>query len=217
LSGGNPVLFPYKVLFLQNTYRRKQSKQLHNDNVKRAIQRGTGEIEGLQYEELSYEGYGQNGVAIMVDVMTDNRNRTLTDVRTIFTKNGGNLGSAGCVNWIFSKKGVINFEKGSVNEEKLTTAAIDAGAEDISVEDSTIEIVTTPENFETIRDKIKAAGFEPASAEVSMIPQNTVKLIGDDAKKILKLVAALEDNDDVQAVHANFDIPDDVIAEFTGS
>ena len=181
------------------------------DNVKRAIQKGTGELEGVQYEELTYEGYGPAGVAILVDVLTDNKNRTLGEIRNSFDKGGGNLGAEGSVSWGFKRKGVITLEKGKVSEDEVTMKAIDAGAEDISTEGEIIEIITKPEDFEKVRDALKAAKIEAVSAEISMIPSTTVKVTGDDARKVLNLVSKLEDNEDVQAVHANFDIPDDVI------
>jgi len=181
------------------------------DNIKRAILKGTGELEGVHYEELTYEGYGPGGVAILVDVLTDNKNRTLSEIRNTFDKGGGSFGASGSVAWGFKRKGVITFEKGKVNEDAVSNAAIDAGAEDISSEDDIIEIITKPEDFENVRNALKAAKFEPAHADITMIPNTTVKVAGDDARKVLNLVSKLEDNDDVQAVHANFDIPDEVI------
>lgn len=184
-----------------------------NDNIKRAIAKGAGGGEGAELEQATYEGYGPNGVAVMVDVLTDNKNRSLSEIRTIFTKNSGNIGEVGCVSWMFKRKGLISIEKGKLPENQVVSAAIDAGADDIEMEESMIEIVTDPGKMEEVRGKLSAKKIELASAEVTMVPQNTVKLTGDDAHKVLKLVKALEEHDDVQAVHANFDIPDDIIEE----
>jgi len=210
LGGGDPAANPRLRLAVDKA----KDVNMPGDNVKRAIQKGTGELPGQTFDELSYEGYGPGGVAVMVEVMTDNKNRTLGEVRTLFSKNGGNLGSAGCVAWVFKRKGILAFEKGGVNEDKLTTAAIEAGAEDIKLEESTIEVITSPENFEKVRDAVKAAGLEPASAEVTMQPDNTVKLAGEDAHKMLALMNVLEDHDDVQNVYANFDIDEEEMKEW---
>lgn len=212
IGGGDPLGNPRLRLAIEKA----KDVNMPSDNIKKAVQKGTGGLPGQQFEELSYEGYGPSGVAIMVDVMTDNRNRTLGEVRTIFSKGGGNLGEAGCVSWVFEKKGIITFDRGSVDDEKLTSIAIDAGAEDINLEESTIEVVTKPPDFEKVRDKLKSEKLEPTNAEISMLPKNTIKLTGEDAHKVLALVSSLEDHDDVQAVHANFDIPDEIIAEEAG-
>lgn len=183
-------------------------------NVERAIKKGTGELEGVSYEEITYEGYGPSGIAILVEVMTDNATRTVSELRNIFSKNGGNLGSAGCVAWIFNKKGIISFEKKGIDVDSLSMAAIDAGADDIEDEESVIDIVTSPENFEKVRDALKKQKFVSASAEISMIPSNKVKIEDKEiAEKTLKLMGAIEDNDDVQKVHSNFDIPEKLIDE----
>jgi YebC/PmpR family DNA-binding regulatory protein len=145
--------------------------------------------------------------------MTDSRNRAASEIRSLLEKGGGNMGSSGCVSYMFSKKGSLVFEKNTVDEEKLTLDAIDAGAEDILSEESTIEVVTGPETFEKVKQALKAKGFTPSSAEVTMVPSTTVKLTGDDAHKIVKLVKSLEDHDDVQNVHANFDVPDDILEQ----
>lgn len=183
-----------------------------NDNIKRAIEKGEGGG-GEVVEELLYEGYGPGGVAILVEIMTDNRNRTAGEIRNLFEKGGGNMGASGCVSYLFKKQGSLVFEKNKVDEELLTMTAIDAGAEDIVSEEETIEIITAPENFVKVRDVLKSKGFAPASAEVTMIPSTTVKLTGEAAKKMLKLMQALEDHDDVQAVHANFDIAADILEQ----
>ena len=183
-----------------------------NDNIKRAIDKATGEGAAAM-EEITYEGYGPGGVALMIESMTDNRNRTIGEVRSTLEKNGGNLGSSGCVSYLFSRKGSLVFDKKGTNEEELSLEAIDAGAEDIKSEENAVDIVTGPDDFEKVRDALKAKGYKPLSAEVTMVPATLVKLDGDDARKVIKLVSLLEDLDDVQAVHANFDIPDDIIEQ----
>ena len=183
-----------------------KGQNMPNDTIDRAIKRGTGELEGAQYDEVVYEGYGPSGVAVMVEAMTDNRNRTVAEIRHIFTKNGGNMGESGSVGWMFDKKGYIVVDKAAKSEEELFDIAIEAGAEDMQDDGDVFEILTAPENFETVNEAIKKAGIEPQAAEVSMIPQNYIKLEGQDAKQMLKLYDALEDNDDVQKVYANFDI-----------
>ena len=176
------------------------------DTITRAIKRGTGELEGVNYEEITYEGYGIGGVAVMVETMTDNRNRTVAELRHLFSKNGGNLGESGSVAWMFDKKGLIVVNKESKSEDELFEIAIEAGADDMQDEGDIYEIYTAPENFEAVHEAIKAAGIEPQAAEISMIPQNYTALEGADAKQMLKLYEALDDHDDVQKVYANFDI-----------
>ncbi len=183
-----------------------KAQNMPNDTIDRAIKRGTGELEGVAYDEITYEGYGPNGVAIMVETMTDNRNRTVAELRHIFSKNGGNLGEAGSVAWMFDKKGYIVVEKAAKSEEDLFDIAIEAGADDMQDDGDAFEILTAPENFDAVHDAVKAAGVEPQAAEISMIPQNYIKLEGADAKTMLKLYDAIDDNDDVQKVYANFDI-----------
>jgi YebC/PmpR family DNA-binding regulatory protein len=177
-----------------------------NDTIDRAIKRGTGELEGVNYEEITYEGYGIGGVAVLVETMTDNRNRTVAELRHLFSKNGGNLGEAGSVAWMFDKKGYIVVDKEAKPEDELFEIALEAGADDMQDEGDVFEIYTAPENFEAVTDALKAAGIEPQAAEISMIPQNHIHLEGDDAKKMLKLYEAIDDNDDVQNLYANFDI-----------
>lgn len=184
-----------------------KAANMPNDNIKRAIEKGIGGG-GTVMEELAYEGYGPGGVAIMIEVMTDNRNRAAGEIRNLLEKGGGNLGSAGSVAYIFKRVGSLVFDKAEVDEEKLTMAAIDAGADDVLPEETTIEVVTKTEDFEKVRDVLTTTGFTPASAEITMHPTTTVKLTGDTAQKVLRLVGNLEDHDDVQAVHANFDISD---------
>ena len=177
-----------------------------NETIDRAIKRGTGDLEGVNYEEITYEGYGIGGVAVLIETMTDNRNRTVAEIRHIFTKNGGNLGEAGSVAWMFDKKGYIVVDKEAKPEEELFEIALEAGADDMQDDGGSFEILTTPENFEAVSEALKSAGIEPQAAEVSMFPQNYIHLEGTDAKQMLKLYEAIEDNDDVQNVYANFDI-----------
>lgn len=179
------------------------------DNITRAIKKGTGELEGVNYEENSYEGYGPGGVAVLVSVLTDNKNRTTAEVRHIFSKYGGNLGENGCVSWMFDKKGLIEIEKDKTTEEQLMEISLNAGAEDMVEEESTFEVYTDQQNFDDVLDAIKAAGIEVAEGEISRIPQTTVKLTGKKAATMLKLLEMLEDNEDVQNVYANFDISDE--------
>jgi len=177
-----------------------------NDTIDRAIKRGTGQLEGVAYDEITYEGYGIGGVAVLVETMTDNRNRTVAELRHIFSKNGGNLGEAGSVAWMFDKKGYIVVDKTAKSEDELFEIAIEAGADDMQDEGDVFEIYTTPENFDAVHDAVKAAGIEPQAAEISMIPQNYIRLEGGDARSMMKLYEAIDDNDDVQKVYANFDI-----------
>ncbi|HRI04819.1 MAG TPA: YebC/PmpR family DNA-binding transcriptional regulator [Pyrinomonadaceae bacterium] len=177
-----------------------------NDTIDRAIKRGTGQLEGVAYDEITYEGYGIGGVAVLVETMTDNRNRTVAEIRHIFSKNGGNMGEAGSVAWMFDKKGYIVVDKAAMGEDALFEVVIEAGADDMQDEGEVYEIFTTPEAFEAVTDALTAAGVETQAAEISMIPQNFIALTGDDARKMMKLYDALDDNDDVQKVYANFDI-----------
>src|SRR5690606_33963467 len=183
-----------------------KGQNMPNDTIERAIKRGTGELEGVSYEEVMYEGYGPNGVAVMVEGLTDNRNRTVAEIRHIFSKNGGNMGESGSVAWMFDKKGYIVVDKAAKSEDELFEIAIEAGADDMQDDGDVFEIFTAPEAFEGVLEAIKKAGIEPQAAEVSMIPQNYIKLEGAEAKQMMKLYDALDDNDDVQKVWANFDI-----------
>jgi len=183
-----------------------KSGNMPNDTIDRAIRRGTGEEEGVNYEEITYEGYGPRGVALLVQSMTDNRNRTVAEIRHLFSKNGGNLGESGSVGWMFEKKGYIIVDKSAKSEEELFELAIEAGADDLRDDEDTFEILTSPDAFDGVLAAIKSAGIEPQAAEVEMVPQNYVRLEGADARQMLKLMEALEDHDDVQKVSANFDI-----------
>jgi YebC/PmpR family DNA-binding regulatory protein len=192
-----------------------KGENMPKDNIERAIKKGTGELEGTHYEETVLEGYGPNGVAIIADVMTDNKNRTIAELRHAFTKHNGNIGTTGCVAWMFSKKGLISLDKDKVDEEKLMEVALEAGAEDINDEESTLEIITEVKDFETVRDALDKNGLSYVFAKVSMIPQNTVKLQDKEAEQFLKLVEALEDSDDVQDVYSNCDISDEVMEKIS--
>ena len=181
------------------------------DNIKRAIQRGTGEIEGAHYEQVTYEGYGPGGVAVMVSCLTDNRNRTVADLRTIFSKSGGSLGESGCVAWLFDSKGVVTLQKGAVDEDTLMTVALDAGAEDIRIEGDTYEVLISPDALPNLRQALADAGIRFVSAEVTMVPKSAVRVEGKEAGRVLRLMDQLEDHDDVQQVYANFDIPEEIL------
>lgn len=183
-----------------------KAQNMPNDTIDRAIKRGMGELEGVNYDEITYEGYGIGGVAVLVETMTDNRNRTVAELRHIFTKNGGNLGEAGSVAWMFDKKGYVVVDKAAKSEDELFEIAIEAGADDMQDDGDLFEIFTTPESFDAVNDAIRKAGIEPQAAEISMIPQNYIRLEGADARSMMKLYDALDDNDDVQKVYANFDI-----------
>lgn len=176
------------------------------DNIKRAIMKGTGELPGTNYEEINYEGYAPGGVAVMLLCLTDNRNRTVSEIRHIFAKNNGNLGASGCVAYLFDRKGYFLVKGGLKNEDELMEISLDAGAENIEELDGNFEITCTPEAYEAVKEKLEGAGLELLEDEISMIPQNTVKVTGKDAQQVLKLMETLEDHDDVQHVYANFDI-----------
>jgi YebC/PmpR family DNA-binding regulatory protein len=185
-----------------------------SDNIKRAIQKGTGELPGVSYEESYYEGYGPGGVALLIEVLTDNKNRTVGEIRHIMTKHGGNMGESGCVAWIFDKKGYILVAKDTTDEDTLMTLALDAGAEDFKNEpdEENFEIITAPEDLNSVKDFLEGKNIVINMAEITRIPQNYVQLDDKNAEKMLKLMDALEDHDDVQNVYANFDIPDEVMA-----
>ncbi len=189
-----------------------KAENMPADNIKRAIQRGTGELEGLSYEEITFEGYGPGGVALIVEVTTDNRNRAVSEVRHAFSKNGGNLGETGSVGYLFSKRGVIVVAKAGTNEEKITEVVLEAGADDLSEEGDNWEILTSPKDFEAVRDALKAAGFTPEHAEVTMIASTYQKLEGAQANSMIRLLETLEDLDDTQNVYSNFDMDDVPVA-----
>jgi len=186
-----------------------KAENMPRDNIDRAIKKGTGELEGVNYEEFTYEGYGPGGVAMLLEVLTDNKNRTVADVRHIFSKQNGNLGEAGCVSWMFEKKGLISVDKSGADEDRLIEVALDAGALDVKETGKEFDVSTPPETFEEVKKKLETAGFKPTYAEVTMVPQTTVRLSGKEAEQMLKLMEGLEDSDDVQKVYANFDIADE--------
>jgi YebC/PmpR family DNA-binding regulatory protein len=208
IGGGDPAGNPRLRLAIDKS----KSINMPADNIKRAIDKATGGGEGANLEEVTYEGYGPGGVAVMIECITDNKLRTLGEIRFIFSRHGGNLGEGGSVAWMFKKKGILNFEKSKVNEDKLMADAIDAGAEDINSEESIITVETAPEKFEQVKNALASKKYEPATAEITMLPTNTIRLEGENAQKILKLIDAFEENDDVQNVHANFDISDEIMA-----
>jgi len=212
-GGGNPEFNPRLRLAIEHA-------KAHNmpwENIERAIKRGTGELPGVSYEEIRYEGYGPGGVAFIIETMTDNRNRTTSEIRHIFSKHGGHLGSTGCVAWMFQDKGFITVEKSKVDEDTIIEIALEAGAEDVKAEGDYYEIVTDPRSFHQVKTALEERGIPYESAELTKIPQNTVRLEGDQAIKILKLMEELEEHPDVQHVYANFDIPESVMMEVSGS
>jgi YebC/PmpR family DNA-binding regulatory protein len=181
-----------------------------NDNIERAIKKGTGEIEGVNYEELLYEGYGPGGAAVIIEAMTDNRNRTVGEIRKIFERHNGNMGAGGSVAWMFKKRGVLSFEKNGLDEDALMEAALDAGADDVADQGESMDVVTEPGAFDGVKEALEKKGLKPTNAEVTMVPQNTVRLEGNQAESMVKLMSALDDHDDVQNVYGNADIDDDV-------
>ena len=181
------------------------------ENIERAIKKGTGDLEGVSYEESIYEGYGPGGAAVLVESLTDNKNRTVADVRSIFGKNGGSLGESGCVAWMFSKKGYIAVDSSSVDEEKLMEVALDAGAEDIKEDNGNFEVITQPGDFEAVKEAIDNASIPYDVAEITMLPQSTTDLAGREAEQMVRLMELLDDCDDVQKVYTNADIPEDIM------
>jgi YebC/PmpR family DNA-binding regulatory protein len=194
-----------------------RQQSMPNDNIDRAVKKGTGELGGGQLDEVTYEGYGPGGVAVTVDVLTDNRNRTVAEIRFIFGRHGGNMGETGCVGWMFKKRGVIAIEKSAADEDKLIELALEAGADDVTSDDESYQVMTAPENFNVVRDAIEKAGIAMVQAEVTRIPENTVAVSGHTAEQVLKLMEELEDHDDVQNVAANFDISDEEMAQFSAA
>jgi YebC/PmpR family DNA-binding regulatory protein len=207
-GGGNPD----GNVRLRMAIQKARENSVPAENIKRAIQRGTGELEGVTYDELTYEGYGPGGTAVMVDTLTDNRNRTVAELRNTFTKNGGSLGEQGCVAWVFDPKGIISIPKENTDEETVMMAALEAGAEDVRVEEETFDVITAPEDLPEVRQAVDQAGISYTLGEVTMLPKNTVELQGKEAQQMIRLMEMLEDHDDVQHVYANFDIPESVMA-----
>ncbi len=211
LGGGDPDGNPR----LRKAIDLAKAANMPSDNLERGIKKGTGELEGVVYEELMYEGYGPEGVAVVIECMTDNKKRTVADIRHLFTKYNGNLGENGCVAWMFDKIGLIVIDKPGTTEEQLMEIAIEAGAEDIVEEDEFFEVHTSVENFDAVSNAISQAGIEKESSELTRIPQSTVKLEGKPARTMLKLYTLLDDHEDVQNVYANFDIDDDIMENFS--
>lgn len=206
-GGGDPEGNPR----LRTAIAAAKAENMPKENIERAIKKGTGELGGVSYEELTYEGYGPGGVAIIVEVLTDNKNRTIADIRNSFSKHNGNLGESGCVSWMFTLRGLILFDQGKVDEERLIEVVLDAGAEDVREREGEFEVITDPPQFEDVKRATQDAGLEYSFAEVTMIPQSTVRLLGKEAEQMLRLMERLEDSDDIQRVYANFDIPDEVM------
>ena len=188
-----------------------KAQNMPKDNLERAIKKGTGELEGVNYEEISYEGYGPGGVAVLVECLTDNKNRTIADVRYIFSKAGGNIGTDGCVAWMFDKKGLISIDKSRIDEDSLMEIALDAGAEDVKDEGDFFEVITEPIDFDAVKDAVDAAGIQYDVAEVTMIPQTDTKLEGKEAEQMVRFMEALDDCDDIQQFYTNADIPDEIL------
>jgi YebC/PmpR family DNA-binding regulatory protein len=207
LGGGDPGGNPR----LRTAIQAAKAENMPKDNIERAIKKGTGELEGTSYEEVNYEGYGPGGVAMLIDCLTDNKNRTVADIKHLFDRHGGNLGEPGCVAWMFEKKGLIILEKEKVDEEALLDLALEAGAEDVNDGETEFEVVMEPSDFEAVKEAFDSAGMTYSLAETSMIPQNTIKLEGKKANQMLNLMDALEDHEDISHVYANFDIPDEVL------
>jgi len=207
MGGGDPESNPR----LRAAMAGAKAENMPKDNIERAIKKGTGELEGVQYEEIVYEGYGPGGVAILIEILTDNKNRSIADVRHIFSKHGGNLGENGCVSWMFDKKGLIVFSKDSVSEDDIMDIALEAGADDITESEKEFEVTTDLSNFIQVKEAFDKAGLSYLVAEIGMIPQNTVPLEGKDAEKMLKLMDALDDAEDVQNAYANFDISESIM------
>lgn len=185
------------------------------DNIKRAIMKGTGELPGVNYEEVIYEGYGPGGVAVLVNVLTDNKNRTVAEIRHLFSKRNGNLGENGCVAWMFDRQGLIQIEKDKIGEDELMEIVLEAGASDLDVQDDVYEVTTPPEALDAVQAALEKKGIAIASAELTMVPQNLVKLEGKHAEQMIKLYEALDEHDDVQNVYANFDIDDDILEQLS--
>lgn len=209
LGGGDTEMNPR----LRTAVLKAKSANMPKDNIDRAIKKGIGDLDGANYVELTYEAYGPGGVAILIDALTDNKNRTAADVRSLLSKGGGNLGETGCVSYLFKRKGIITFDGEKYSEDEIFTAALEAGAEDVVNEDNLIEVTTEPDDFETVLDALSAAGFESEDAGIQKVAETTVALDTDKTGKVLRLIERIEDNDDVQDVYTNLEIPDDYVPE----
>jgi YebC/PmpR family DNA-binding regulatory protein len=208
-SGGDPEKNPR----LRTAVQAAKAENMPSDNIKRAIQRGTGELPGVSYEEITFEGYGPKGVAVLVEVSTDNRNRTVSEIRHVFSKNGGNLGETGSVAWMFKKKGSVVVPKSAAKEDDLLNIVLEAGGEDLKDDGESWEVVTDPSAFDSVVEAVKKAGITPESAAVALLPDNYIKLEGAAAGQMIRLMEALEDFDDTQNVYSNFDIDEKQLAE----
>ena len=208
MGGGDPDANPR----LRTAVTTAKNSNMPSDTIQRAIKKGTGELPGEVYEEVFYEGYGAGGVAILVDVLTDNKNRTVAEIRHLFSKHGGSLGESGCVAWMFVRKGLITLSTSQIAEDDLLEIVLEVGGDDVKVEADAYEIVTAPEAFEDVRSALEQKGLTLDVAEVTMLPQNTVPVEGKQAEQVLRLMEGLDDQDDVRKAHANFDISEDVMA-----
>lgn len=212
-GGGDPTGNPRLRLAIAKA----KEANMPGDTMKKAIQRGTGELPGVTYEEFTLEGYGPGGTAVLLEITSDNRNRTVAEIRSLFTKNNGNMAEAGAVAWQFHKKGLITIEKGKVDEDTLLSLALEAGAEDVTVGDKLFEVVTDPHDFEAVKKALTDAKIDFTSAEITFIPQNTIRLDEKPAEQMLKLMEIMDEHDDVQKVHANFDISDEVMEKMAAA
>lgn len=212
LGGGDPDKNPR----LRKAIEDAREVNMPSDNIKKAIQRGTGQLPGATYEEIVYEGYGPNGIAVMIEATTDNKNRTFNELRVILERHGGNMGTNGCVAWIFERKGYITVDKSAISEEELFNLVIDAGAEDLKNDPASkfYEIITSPENFEQVKAKLTEKNITTQTADITMIPKNTVKVPEDKAETVIKMMDELENHDDVKNVYSNFDIPDEIMEKY---
>ena len=211
-GGGNPDANPR----LRTAVLAARAQNMPGDNIDRAIKKGTGELEGVTYDEISYEGYGPGGVAIIVDTLTDNKQRTVAEIRSIFSKNNGNMGEAGSVSWNFDLKGLLSVAKESTTEEALTELAIEAGAEDIREADGAFEILTDPKDFVSVKESLEKSGLKFEVSQLAKLPKTTIRVEGREAEQLLRLLELIEDNDDVQNVYSNSDIPPEVLEKFEG-
>jgi YebC/PmpR family DNA-binding regulatory protein len=206
-SGGDPAGNPR----LRTAIAAAKAENMPKENIERAIKKGTGELEGVNYEESVYEGYGPGGAAVLVESLTDNKNRAVADIRHIFGKNGGSLGESGCVAWMFEKKGYVNIEKELVEEDVLMEIVLEGGAEDVREDNGNFEVITDPKDFETVKEAIETATIPYVVAEITMLPQSTANLQGNEAEQMVRLMESLEDCEDVQKVYTNADIPDEIV------
>ncbi len=212
-GGGNPDT----NIRLRTAMTRAKEGNMPSDNVKMAVKRGTGELPGIVYETVMYEAYGPGGVAILIEALTDNKNRSTAEIRNIMSKKGGNLAGGGSVGWMFTKKGYILIEKTQAKEEELMSIVLDAGAEDFKSDEKNYEVTTSAQDLEKVKEAVQAKGIKWLDAELTMIPSSTVKVTGNEAKQVLALVEALEEHDDVQQVYANFDIPDEILEQMASA